>query len=117
MRAMIAKHVLKHIGKNVKIFHGVEVSYGYNLTIEDGVTIRQRVLLDDRGGIAIGKNAVIGSFSRIFSHSYAPDNYEKARLVHTEIGPGARIGSHAFVMAGTKVGAGEIVGNFPADRA
>jgi len=32
VRAMIAKHVLKHIGKNVKIFHGVEISYGYNLT-------------------------------------------------------------------------------------
>src|SRR4051812_40638029 len=34
VRAMIGKHVFKHIGKNVKIFHGVEVSYGYNLTIE-----------------------------------------------------------------------------------
>ena len=30
----------------------------------DGVTIRQRALLDDRGGITIGKNAVIGSYSR-----------------------------------------------------
>ena len=34
--------------------------------IEDGVTIRQRALLDDRGGITIGKNAVIGSYSRIY---------------------------------------------------
>src|SRR5262249_44280253 len=35
MRAMLAKHVFKHCGKNVKIFHGVEVSFGYNLTVED----------------------------------------------------------------------------------
>ena len=38
-------------------------------------------------------------------------------LVPTEIGPRARIGSHAIVLAGTRVGPGEIVGIFPADRA
>jgi len=116
-RCMLGRHLFAKMGAGVRIYHGVDLTYGYNLTIEDGVTIRQRVLLDDRGGITIGKNAVIGSFSRIFSHSYAPDNYEKARLVHTEIGPGARIGSHAIVMAGQTVGPGEIVGSFPADRA
>jgi acetyltransferase-like isoleucine patch superfamily enzyme len=105
------------MGAGVRIFHGVDLAYGYNLSIEDGVTIRQRVLLDDRGGITLRKNAVIGSYSRIFSHIYAPDDYEKVRLVHTEIGPGARIGSHAIVLAGTRVGPGEIVGSFPADRA
>src|SRR5438270_11561605 len=49
MRAMLARHVFKHIGKNVKIFHGVEFSYGYNLTIEDNCVIHKYVLLDDRG--------------------------------------------------------------------
>jgi acetyltransferase-like isoleucine patch superfamily enzyme len=116
-RCMLGRHLFAKMGTGVKIYHGVDLTYGYNLTIEDGVTIRQRALLDDRGGIMIGKNAVIGSYSRIFSHIYAPDNLDKPKLVPTEIGPGARIGSHAIVMAGTRVGAGEIVGSFPADRA
>ena len=29
----------KHVGKNVKIFHGVEFSFGYNLTVEDNCVI------------------------------------------------------------------------------
>ena len=53
VRAMLARHVLKHCGKNVKIFHGVEVTFGYNLTIEDNCTIHKYVLLDDRGELII----------------------------------------------------------------
>jgi acetyltransferase-like isoleucine patch superfamily enzyme len=37
-------------------------------------------------------------------------------LVPTVIGAGARIGSHAIVLAGQKVAAGQVVGSFPADR-
>src|SRR6201997_1905541 len=47
LRAMLAKHVFKHCGKNVKIFHGVEITFGYNLTVEDNCTIHKYVLLDD----------------------------------------------------------------------
>ena len=43
VRAMLARHVFKHCGKNVKIFHGVEISYGYNLTVEDNCTIHKYV--------------------------------------------------------------------------
>src|SRR5579864_4582090 len=103
-RCMLGRHLFAKMGSGVRIYHGVDLTYGYNLTIEDGVTIRQRALLDDRGGITIRRNAVIGSYSRIFSHTYAPDSYDKVRLAATEIGPGARIGSHAIVMAGSKVG-------------
>jgi acetyltransferase-like isoleucine patch superfamily enzyme len=115
-RCMLGKHLFARMGSGVRIFHGVDLTYGYNLTIEDGVTIRQRALLNDRGGITIGKNAVIGSYARVYSHTHAPEQFDKVTLVPTEIGPGARIGSHAIVLAGTKVGPGDIVGSFPADR-
>jgi len=36
--------------------------------------------------------------------------------VPTVIGPGARIGSHAIVLAGQNVAPGETVGSFPTDR-
>jgi acetyltransferase-like isoleucine patch superfamily enzyme len=104
------------MGAGVKIYHGVDLTYGYNLSVEDGVTIRQRALLNDRGGITIGKGAVVGSFARVYSHAHSQQNYGQVALVPTVIGPAARIGSHAIVLAGQTVAAGEIVGRFPADH-
>jgi acetyltransferase-like isoleucine patch superfamily enzyme len=104
------------MGTGVKIYHGVDLTYGYNLSIGDGVTIRQRALLNDRGGITIGKGAVIGSFARVYSHMHNSENYDQVTLVPTVIGPGARIGSHAIVLAGQTVAPGETVGSFPTDR-
>ena len=115
-RCMLGRHLFAHMGNGVRIFHGIDLTYGYNMSIGDGVTIRQRALLNDRGGITIGKNAVIGSYARVYSHTHAPNNYDEVTLVPTIIAPGARIGSHAIVLAGTEVGEGQIVGTFPADR-
>ena len=113
-RCMLGRHIFDHLGSGVKIYHGVELTFGYNLSIGDGVIIRQGALLNDRGGIHIGKGAVIGSFSRIYSQSYDPDDFEKTTLLPTNIGPRARIASHAIVLAGHHVGEGEAVGIFPA---
>jgi acetyltransferase-like isoleucine patch superfamily enzyme len=115
-RAMLGRHLFARIGAGVKIYHGVELTYGYNLAIEEGATIRHHALLNDRGGITIGKGAVIGSFARIYSHSHAVHDYGEVSLAATVIGPAARIASHAIVLAGQHVAAGELVGNFPNDR-
>ena len=91
------------MGTGVKIYHGVDLTFGYNLSIGDGVVIRQRALLNDRGGITIGNNAIIGSFARVYSHSHDPENYDEITLIPTVIGAGARIASHAIVLAGQNV--------------
>jgi acetyltransferase-like isoleucine patch superfamily enzyme len=116
-RCMLGRHIFEHMGSSVKIFRGVELTYGYNLKIGDGVTIRPSALLDDRGGITIGNNAVIGSFARIYSHTHAADNFDKVTSMPTVIGDGARIASHAIVLGGQTVAPGEAVGNFPSDKA
>jgi acetyltransferase-like isoleucine patch superfamily enzyme len=115
-RCMLGRHIFDHMGSGVKIYHGIEFTYGYNLSIGDGATIRKGVLLSDRGGITIGKGAVIGSFARIFSHSYAHDDTDHVTLTATNIGDGARIGSHEIILAGTKVDPHQTIGIFPGDR-
>ena len=113
-RCMLGRHIFEHLGSGVKIYHGVELTFGYNQSIGDGATIRQVALLNDRGGITIGKEAVIGSFSRIYSQSYDSEDLEKVTLAPTVIGPRARIASHAIVLAGHNVAEGEAVGAVPA---
>jgi acetyltransferase-like isoleucine patch superfamily enzyme len=115
-RCMLGRHIFAHMGSGVKIYHGVDLTYGYNLSIGDNVTIHQRALLNDRGGITIGDNVIIGSYSRIFSHSHEAQDYEKVRLIPTTIGAGAHIATHTIVLAGQHVPPGAVVGNFPSDR-
>src|SRR5215469_16782541 len=55
-RCMLGKHIFKHMGKGEKIFHNVEFTFGYNLTIEDNCTIHKNVMLDDRGEIILHAN-------------------------------------------------------------
>lgn len=115
-RCMLGRHIFDHMGSGVKIHRGVDISLGYKLRIGDGATIRQGVMLHDRGGITIGKGTVIGSFARIYSHMYAPGNFDQVMLVPTVIGAGARIGSHSIVLGGQNVAAGQVLGAFPSER-
>ncbi len=112
-RAMLGRHLFASIGTGVRIFHGVDLTFGYNLHIEDGVTIRQRVLLNDRGGIRIGRESVIGSYARVYSHSHGARNFDEVTMTATVIGARARIASHAIVLGGTSIAEGEVVGSFP----
>ena len=112
-RCMLSHHIFQHVGKGARFLHGVDVTYGYNLSIGDGVFIRQNTFLDDRGEITIGDNAMIGAFARIYSHSHGAEDPKEVTLVHTAIGAGATVGSHAIVLAGQNVAPNELVGSVP----
>ena len=111
MRYMLAKHIFKHLGKNVKIFHGVEVSFGYNLTVEDDCTIHKYVLLDDRGEIIIHAGSSISDYANVYSHSHDLNDGMIITNHKTEIGPKARVTYHATVLSGVTVGEHGIVGS------
>ena len=111
VRYMLAKHIFKHIGKNVKLFHGVEISFGYNLTIEDNCTIHKYVLLDDRGGITIRQGTSISDYANVYSHDHDLNDGMIINNTQTEIGPRARVTYHATVMSGVKVGEHGMVGS------
>jgi acetyltransferase-like isoleucine patch superfamily enzyme len=111
MRAMLARHIFKYCGKNVKIFHGVEVSFGYNLTVEDNCTIHKYVLLDDRGEIIIHEGCSISDYANVYSHSHDLNDGMIVDNHKTEIGPRARVTYHATVLSGVRVGEHGIVGS------
>jgi acetyltransferase-like isoleucine patch superfamily enzyme len=111
MRAMLAKHVFKHCGKNVKLFHGVEVSFGYNLTVEDNCTIHKYVLLDDRGELIIREGSSISDYANVYTHSHDLNDGMIITNHKTELGPKARVTYHATVLSGVRVAEHGMVGS------
>ena len=109
-RAMLGRHIFKHIGSNVKIFHGVEFSFGYNLTIEDNCTIHKYVLLDDRGEIIVRQGSSISDYANVYSHTHDIHDSSDVTNRATEIGPKARVMYHATMLAGTKIGEDAMLG-------
>ena len=111
MRAMLAKHVFKHCGKNVKIFHGVEVSFGYNLTVEDNCTIHKYVLLDDRGELIIREGSSVSDYANVYTHSHDLNDGMIITNHKTELGPKARVTYHATVLSGVRIAEHGMVGS------
>ncbi len=107
---MLGHHIFKSMGKGVKIFHNVEFSYGYNLTIEDNCTIHRNVLLDDRGEIIIREGSSISDYANIYSHTHDINVQADVTNKQTVIGPRARVTYHATVLAGAHVGENAMLG-------
>jgi acetyltransferase-like isoleucine patch superfamily enzyme len=109
-RCMLGRHIFKHMGKGVKIFHNVEFTFGYNLTIEDNCTIHKNVMLDDRGEIILHANSSVSDYANIYSHTHNVNHQADVTNKPTEIGPGARITYHATVLAGANIGENAMLG-------
>ena len=111
MRAMLARHVFKHCGNNVKIFHGVEITFGYNLTVEDNCTIHKYVLLDDRGELIIHAGSSISDYANVYTHAHDLNDGMIISNHKTELGPRARVTYHATVLSGVRVAEHGLVGS------
>lgn len=111
MRSMLAPRVFRRCGKDVRIFHGVEFSFGYNLTVGDRVTIHRNVLIDDRGEVVLGDDVSVSDYANIYSHSHDVEDIGKISLHKTAIGDRARITYHSVVLSGVTVEPDSIVGS------
>lgn len=111
MRAMLARHVFKHCGNKVKIFHGVEITFGYNLTVEDNCTIHKYVLLDDRGELIIHAGSSISDYANVYTHAHDLNDGMIISNHKTELGPSARVTYHATVLSGVRVAEHGLVGS------
>ena len=86
-RCMLGRHIFRHLGKHVKIFHNVEFTYGYNLTIEDSCTIHKNVMLDDRGEIILHEGTSVSDYANIYSHTHNINHQADVTNKLTELGP------------------------------
>ena len=109
-RRVLAQHVFRHCGQNVKIFAGVQFSVGYNISVGDDVTIHRHVLIDDIGGVTLHSRVSISDYANIYSHTHSPLESNDVTLKHTTIGAGARITYHATILAGSTISDDTIVG-------
>ena len=109
-RCMLGRHIFRHLGKHVKIFHNVEFTYGYNLTIEDGCTIHKNVMLDDRGEIILHEGTSVSDYANIYSHTHDINTQADVTNRPTELGPRARVTYHATVLAGANIGEDAMLG-------
>lgn len=109
-RCVLGSHIFKSLGKNVKMFHGIEFSFGYNLTIEDNCTIHKYVMLDDRGEIIVKEGTSISDYAAVYSHAHHAKNSQDIENRRVVIGPRARVTYHSSVMAGVNVGEDAILG-------
>jgi acetyltransferase-like isoleucine patch superfamily enzyme len=112
LRRLLAGYIFKKCGKNVKIFHGVEFSFGYNLSVGDNVVFHRYSFIDDRGEVIIHDNTSISDYVNIYSHSHSVVDVNDVSLGVTEIGPNARLTYHSTVLSGMKIGNDAMVGSF-----
>lgn len=101
LRRMIAERVFGRVGRDVKIFPGVEVSVGYNLQVGDDVVIHRHVFLDDIGGIELHDGVSIADYASVYSHTHDIREPSNVTLQRTVLGRGVRVAYHATVLAGT----------------
>ncbi len=109
-RRLLAAHLFARCGRNFKCFQFTEFSYGYNLEVGDDVVVHRHVLLDDRGGIALGNRVSISDFANIYSHTHSIVEQKDVTNARTVLEDDVRITYHATVLAGVRVGRSAMVG-------
>ncbi len=110
LRHLLARHIFKRCGENVKIFQNVEFTFGYNLSVGNNVTIHRHVFIDDRGEVIIHDNASLSDYVNIYSHSHSIYDIREVSVGRTEIGPRARLTYHSTVLSGVSVGENGMLG-------
>lgn len=98
------------INKNVRFYQGFHIRNPKGITIEDGVSIGPKVLLDGRKGLKIGRNAVIAYDAIIWTlnHDYN-DIHFCGKGGPVEIGAYAWVCCRSIILPGVKIGEGAVV--------
>ncbi|WP_458187419.1 acyltransferase [Haladaptatus sp. NG-WS-4] len=109
-RQMLAKHLFEEAGDNLRIFKGVTMTYGHNISVGDNTVIHDDVHLDDRGKLTIGNRCSISDGVHIYSHDHDVVDQTEVTNFHTIVEDDVRLTYDAMVRAGLKIGENAVVG-------
>ncbi len=109
-RRILARRIVRRCGRNFKAFHQVKVTFGYNLEVGDDVVIHRHVLLDDRGGIALGNGVSVSDYANVYSHTHDLVDGRIVFTPNTVLEDRVRVAYHATILAGTTVAHDSMVG-------
>jgi acetyltransferase-like isoleucine patch superfamily enzyme len=62
---MLGRHIFRAMGTKVRIHHAVQFHFGYNVTIEDGVTVLRGATLDDRTDLLLKAGSTVRAFTTV----------------------------------------------------
>lgn len=98
------------IGPNAGFSRRVEISYPRGLSIQGNASVGGFSLLDARGGITIGKNVNISSYTKLITGSHDVDDPKfTADFRPIVVGDYAWISTGAIVLQGVTIGEGAVV--------
>lgn len=99
------------IGKNCRIYSSAKIIIPYNLIMEDGAVIADRVIIQNTAIIHIKKNAIVsqGSYLCAGSHDITRKSFDYVRKPIT-IGENAWVAAECFVGPGVTIAEGSVLG-------
>ncbi len=109
-REMLAEHLFEEAGENLRIFKGVTMTYGHNISVGDNTVIHDDVHLDDRGRLTIGDRVSVSDGVHIYTHDHDVVDQTEVKNYHTIVEDDVRLTLDAVVRAGMKVGENALVG-------
>lgn len=109
-RQMLAHHLFDEAGENLRLFKGITMTYGHNITIGDNTVIHDDVHLDDRGALTIGDRVSISDGVHIYSHDHDVVDQTEVTNFHTIIEDDVRLTYDSMVRAGCRIGENSLVG-------
>ena len=109
-RRMLANHLFAEAGDNLRLFKGITMTYGHNISIGDNTVIHDDVHLDDRGKLTIGNRVSISDGVHIYSHDHDVVDQTAVTNFHTIISDDVRLTYDSMVRAGCNIGENALVG-------
>ena len=109
-RRMIANHLFADAGENLRLFKGITMTYGHNISIGDNTVIHDDVHLDDRGKLTIGDRVSISDGVHIYSHDHDVVDQTEVTNFHTIVEDDVRLTYDSMVRAGCRIGKNALVG-------
>lgn len=116
LRRAYWQSLISHLGEGVRFHERLKVMGPAGIWIGDGASIASDVILDGRGSLRIGNDALIGfqtlvlTYTHRFAEVSVPIASQGMEGGAVSIGDGAWIGGRVIILPGVEVGSSTIVG-------